>query len=387
LQSVLLRGVEARRRSAPALRASLDAESLEDEELHLVNMRRTHGREVLAAGLDFLGGHLDVVTAGHRLSTLASAVLEDALVLARRKVAARHGEPDGARFVVCALGRLGGRELGFFADVDIVFLYDAAGSTDGPRPITAPEWAARVAQKLVWAVSAPLVEGRCYEVDTRLRPSGNQGPLVSSLDAFARYHRSESALWERQALLKLRPVAGDADLGRAVLEAAREELARPLPSGFGRQLLEMRGRQIVERTQRDELDIKLGPGGLADIEFAVQGLLLSVGHRAPRLAAPSTRRSLRRLERFGAIGAEEAAILRAGADRLGTAREALTLVDDRRGAGMKPDDERLSLITRAHPALADLLGDSAHEPGALYAALEAQASAVGEVARELLSAL
>src|SRR5690606_15559733 len=112
------------------------------------------------------------------------------------------------------------RELGFFRDLDLAFVYDTDDedrASDGPRPITAGEWAVRLAQQVLWVLTAPTAADPLYPVDTRLRPSGSHGALTTSLSRFRAYHARESGLWERQSLLRLRPVAGDAALGAAAL--------------------------------------------------------------------------------------------------------------------------------------------------------------------------
>lgn len=388
LEAVLLHDRFEQRLSRAALlrelRADLDPD---DEEARLVRMRRVHGRVVLGVGLGFFGGRLDVITAGHRLSTLADAILEDALDLARRKVARRFGEPEGARFGVFALGRLGGRELGFFADVDLVFVYDARGSTAGQRSISAGEWASRVAQQLIWALSAPLVEGRAYEVDARLRPSGNAGPLCTHVEAFARYHEQESALWERQALLRLRSVVCDPELREATRAAVQRALLRPPPEGLGMELLDMRARIVKERAAREggTLDIKLGEGGLSEVEFAVQGLLLAHAHDHPEILTPSMRRALVRLVRAGLLDEATATALRQGYDRLSALREALVLVDDQKKGAVFRHDPRLSLLARAHPVTRELArAEDAADGPQVFDGLLAEAARIRELAHRVL---
>lgn len=392
LEALLLYGPSAGRvarvRYLEALREGSEERATVDdeEEWRLMRMRRVQGRVVLSMGLAFLAGRLGVVEVGHGLSTLADAILEEGLALARRKVARRFGEPPGARFGLFALGRLGSRELGFFADVDIVFIYDADGMTTGPREISASEWAAKVAQQVIWSVSAPLPEGRCYEVDTRLRPSGNQGPLVTKLEAFARYHEQRAELWERQALLRLRPVAGDGALARAVMEDVRRVTRRPPPERLGMRLLDMRARMIEERAAPSgTLDLKMGEGGLSDIEFAVQGALLHHAAERPELLTSSTRRALRRLCRAGLVREEHARVLEEAFDHLGAAREVLTLLDDTKGGVVSPGDRRLELLARAWPQAVAFPGEdvpaSAEE---LFARLASEAARVREVSHRVL---
>lgn len=388
LYEVLLTGMSAPRIAWAAAQRELESAAADDDgdndEATLAHWRRVQARATLRTGVAFLGGTIGVVRAGHRLSMLADAILEQALAFARRRVARRYGEPDDARFSVLGLGRLGGRELGFFADVDIVFVYEADGATDGARAVPASEWAARVAQQTISALSVPLTGGRCYEVDTRLRPSGNQGPLVTRLAAFERYHETRAELWERQAMIRLRPVAGDRALGRAVRAAARRQVARAAPERLGTQLLDMRARMVSERAgMAGGLDLKMGEGSLSDIEFAVQGLILKHASEVPGLAVTSTRRALRRLAARDALAPALAERLTRSLDRLATVREALTLIDDRRGAHVTPDDERLALLTRAYPALALRAGADGGE-GSLYDALVREAVDIRETTHRVL---
>lgn len=386
LEEILLHGAFAERpsrgRLLEELRRDLD---LDDEEARLVRMRRVHGRVTLGVGLAFLGGRLDVVAAGHRLSTLADAILEDALCLARRKIARRYGEPEGARFGVCALGRLGGRELGFFADVDLVFVYEASGATSGPRSIAAGEWASRVAQQVIWMVGAPLLEGRCYEVDTRLRPSGNQGPLVTHVDAFEAYHRTRAELWERQALLRLRPVVAEPELSVRIRQVVRGVAAQPAPSHLGMRLLDMRARIVKERAEHADssFDVKLGEGGMSDVEFAIQGLQLKHGGEHPSALSTSTRRALQRLSALGIVAEEDAVALRRGYDRLATLREALVLVDDRRSSAVSRLDRRLALLARAHPVTKEIAAGATLGPE-VFDGLVDEAARLRELSHRIL---
>ncbi|MBA3501902.1 MAG: bifunctional [glutamate--ammonia ligase]-adenylyl-L-tyrosine phosphorylase/[glutamate--ammonia-ligase] adenylyltransferase, partial [Deltaproteobacteria bacterium] len=163
---------------------------------------------VLRVGLADFGGALDPLAVCNELTSIAEACLQQSLEIVERQLTERHG-PTPGKLAVLAMGKLGGRELGYAADLDVVFVYTA--EDEG-----AVEHFSRWAQRLLGALRQRTARGRLYEVDTRLRPSGSQGLLVSSLPAWRRYHAESAALWERQALTKLRPVAGDAQLGAEV---------------------------------------------------------------------------------------------------------------------------------------------------------------------------
>lgn len=358
LNEVLARGLATPRLRKGGVRAEVAAETASapgrgvDEEARLVAMRRAHSRRTLAVALAFFGARVDAPGAGLALSTLADALLEEAVALAHAKINARHGAIEGARFAVIGLGSLGGRELGFFRDLDLLFVYEGNPSdpsleSSGPKRIGIGEHAARTAQQVIWAVAAPLAEGACYAVDSRLRPSGGQGALTTSLATFASYHETASAPWERQALLRARHVAGDRALGMRAVEAAKRAALRAPEAGLGMRLLDMRARMVAERASQVGLDLKMGEGGLADVEFAVQGLQLAHGHSDPLVWTPSTRRGLGRLARRGHLNVQWAKDLERAWRELSRAREALALVDDKREPAVSPTDARLDLLVRA----------------------------------------
>jgi glutamate-ammonia-ligase adenylyltransferase len=343
---LLARGPRRRRRSRVRLAEAME-DPEDDEEEALERLRRVKAQETLGIGLGFLDGRLDLVDAGHRLSTVADAVVQQALFIAIARVARRFGELKGAEVSVLALGRLGGRELGFLSDLDLLFVWDGEGETDGRRAIDAREWAGRVAQQCVWALTAPLVQGAAYDVDTRLRPSGSKGPLCVRLAQLEKYHAQESELWERQALLKLRPIAGSRALGHRVVDVARQALRRPAPDDLGNRLLDMRQRMIAERTRPGTgFDLKMSDGGVADVEFAIQGLQLR--HAVSDLVwAPSTRRALRQLQRRGYLKRRDADALAHGLELLTRAREGIQLVSEgQQDAAVERDDPRLEMLSR-----------------------------------------
>jgi glutamate-ammonia-ligase adenylyltransferase len=355
LDEILARGLATPRLRKADVRAEVDAETAShpqrgvDEEARLVAMRRAHSRRTLAIALAFFGARVDAPGAGLALSTLADALLDEAVALAHAKIHARHGAIEGATFAVIGLGSLGGRELGFFRDLDLLFVYegDASLESSGPKRIGIGEHAARTAQQVIWAVAAPLAEGACYAVDSRLRPSGGQGALTTSLATFASYHERESAPWERQALLRARFVAGDRALGARAVAAAKRAAFRVPEAGLGARLLDMRARMVNERAAHVGLDLKMGEGGLADVEFAVQGLQLAHGHHDPLVWSQSTRRALGRLARRGHLNVQWARDLERAWRELSRAREALALVDDKREPSVSPSDARLDMLVRA----------------------------------------
>ena len=263
---------------------------------------------VLRVGLADFAGALDPLAVCRELTAIAEACLRRALAIVEDDLAKRHGRPPpGARLAVLGLGKLGGRELGYAADLDVIFIYDADpdATTDGAHPITAIEWFARVAQRLLNALRQRTPRGRLYEVDTRLRPSGSAGLLVTSLAAWRRYHVDHARLWERQALLKARAVAGDHALGEQVERLAIEfaYFGFELPPGFGefagiplepiREAVTSMRDKIEREHGRTADDLKFGAGGVIDIEFAAQYLQLAHGGAHHALMTTSTADALR----------------------------------------------------------------------------------------------
>jgi glutamate-ammonia-ligase adenylyltransferase len=214
------------------------------------------------------------------------------------------------------MGKLGAEELSYHSDLDIIFLYSGAGETvpasDADpaefRKVTNHEYFAKVAQRLITLLTTVTREGYVYKLDTRLRPSGNAGPLVSSLAAFEKYHETSAQLWERQALLKCRFVAGDREFGKRVEElVARFVFERPLPAGAAEEIHRLRMRMEVElgRERAGLLNLKVGRGGVVDVEFAVQYLQLLHGPNLPAVRSRSTLKALYELMRAGRIGVED----------------------------------------------------------------------------------
>jgi glutamate-ammonia-ligase adenylyltransferase len=210
------------------------------------------------------------------------------------------------------MGKLGGREMTAESDLDLIFIYDAAEDavSDGPKPLSAVAYYARLAQRLIAALTVPTAEGTLYEVDMRLRPTGNKGPVAVSLESFNRYHASESWTWERMALTRARVIAGSAVLGVKVSEAvARIIAAQPDKAKIFRDAADMREKLAAQFPGRNFWDLKFTRGGLVDIEFVAQTLQLVEAGRVT--VNSNTITALRALEGASVLGADEASALRA----------------------------------------------------------------------------
>ena len=253
---------------APALRED-DAEAA----LMVLNeVRQALSFRVALATLDTRQSAQD---SARQLAWLADAVVDVVLALARREVERAHGSVPGARFAVIGYGSLGGEELGFGSDLDLVFLYDAPADahSDGARALDASRWFARLAQKVVALLGTVTGAGRLYEVDVRLRPDGAKGLLVSSLASYADYQRERAWTWEHQALVRARGVAGDASLMDDFERVRAQTLARARDRQKLREdIVQMRQRMRAELDRSDaaRFDLKQGEGGLVDLEFLLQ---------------------------------------------------------------------------------------------------------------------
>ncbi|HEU4615682.1 MAG TPA: bifunctional [glutamate--ammonia ligase]-adenylyl-L-tyrosine phosphorylase/[glutamate--ammonia-ligase] adenylyltransferase [Kofleriaceae bacterium] len=247
---------------------------------------------VLRVGLADFAGALDPLGVCGELTKIAEACLQSALAVVEASMPAIDG-----KLAVLALGKLGGHELGYAADLDVVFVYQGDDE--------AVEHFSRLARRLLGALHQRTPRGRLYEVDTRLRPSGTQGLLVSSLAAWRRYHEHDARLWERQALIKLRPVAGDPALGAEVARLAAETVygtphdARKVAEAIGSM------RERIERElgggfrKRAGGDLKFDAGGVIDVEFATQYLQLVHGHAHPELRTTGTSPALQAAAALG----------------------------------------------------------------------------------------
>jgi glutamate-ammonia-ligase adenylyltransferase len=288
--------------------------------------------QVLRVALADFAGRLDTLAVCAELTAIAEVSLERALDLVWAGMRARHGRPraaDGtpATLAILGLGKLGGRELGYAADLDVVFVYSADGASDGAHPLDNIEYFTRVAQRLMTALHARTPRGRLYEVDTRLRPAGAQGLLVSSLTAWQRYHDRDAQLWEHQALTKLRPVAGDAAVAAAA-EITAAVWTRPHDRrAVADAVAEMRAR--IERELGSPADLKAGRGGIIDVEFAAQCAQLAFAAEHPALRTPSTTAALAAAATAGVIAAGDAALLADGYRFLRHLEHRLRIVHDR----------------------------------------------------------
>ena len=260
---------------AAGLRAQLSRHEGDAERLMDV-LREAHHAQVFRLLAQDLAGQLTVEVLADHLSALADLMLAITLELCWAQLRNRHR--DAPRFAIVAYGKLGGKELGYASDLDIIFLYDDADAR-------APELYSRLAQRInTWLTSA-TPSGVLFETDLRLRPNGASGLMVSSVDAFREYQEKDAWVWEHQALTRARYCAGDTEVG-AAFEAERIAILRRSrePEALRREVISMRAQMLDAHPNRSDLfDLKHDRGGMIDIEFMVQYLVLAHAHRYPQL--------------------------------------------------------------------------------------------------------
>ncbi|MBW7931617.1 MAG: bifunctional [glutamate--ammonia ligase]-adenylyl-L-tyrosine phosphorylase/[glutamate--ammonia-ligase] adenylyltransferase, partial [Gammaproteobacteria bacterium] len=309
---------------AGELQRRLDAVSGDDGERWLEAVRNFQRAAVFRIAVADLSGVLPLMKVSDRLTETAELVLQASCEQAWRELATRHGVPrcvvDGtpraAAFGIIAYGKLGGLELGYASDLDLVFLHDSAGEaqqTDGGRVLENGVFFARLAQRIISFATMLTPGGHLYEVDTRLQPEGRRGLLVSGLAAFAAYQREKAWTWEHQALLRSRGIAGDAGVLES-FEAIRREVltAHVRRDQLREEVLAMRERMAQEHAQpaAGDFDIKHDRGGVTDIEFIVQYLVLRAAGDHPELVRWSDNiRQLEALAASGIMAADTAGVL------------------------------------------------------------------------------
>ncbi|UHQ20797.1 bifunctional [glutamate--ammonia ligase]-adenylyl-L-tyrosine phosphorylase/[glutamate--ammonia-ligase] adenylyltransferase [Lysobacter sp. KIS68-7] len=278
------------------------AETLREDDAEAVLMALNEVRQALSfrIALATLDARQPAQESARQLAWLADGVVAVVLALARREIERAHGSLPGSRFAVLGYGSLGGEELGFGSDLDLVFLYDAAtdAHSDGARSLDASRWFARLAQKIVALLGTVTGAGRLYDVDVRLRPDGAKGLLVSNLASFADYQRERAWTWEHQALVRARGVAGDNALLSEFERVRAQTLGRTRdPATLRKDVVQMRQRMRAEldRTDAARFDLKQGEGGLVDLEFLLQWCVLDRAASAPAWLEPRDTAGLLRL--------------------------------------------------------------------------------------------
>ncbi len=352
------------------------AAAIDGETEFMAELRRLRRRALARIAWRDLSGAADTAATLAALSSAADGAIRVALGFAERQLRARYGTPRDANgteqpLIVVGMGKLGGGELNFSSDIDLIFLYPEGGETDGRRPVDNFEYFTRCGQKLIQLLGATTVDGFVYRVDMRLRPLGEPGPLVTSFAALESYFQEHGRDWERYAWIKARPVTGADEYARLFADVVRPFVFRRyLDFGVIESLREMKA-LISREVERRELDgnIKLGRGGIREIEFVVQALQLVRGGSDSRLRAASLLQVLPRL-------AGQKLLPESAVRELGVAYEFLRRLENR--LQMRRDQQTHSVPDDAaeRAALARTMGEA--DWSALEARLEAERGRVAQ---------
>ncbi len=315
-----------------------------DEPARLLALRRFKQAEELRIGIRFLIRETDLIATLEDLSRLADLYLQVSLDLAAEEVRQETGESFGGAgtFAILGMGKLGGRELNFGSDLDVVFVYD-----EEENHATAVTRYSSLAQKLYKYCAAMTPAGIAYKIDTDLRPEGNQGTLILPLKGYEDYFKNRGRIWERQAMTRARFVAGNPEIGARFLNIAREFTFSPrLDYGNLIEIARLRERMETELAQEGKKgkNVKLGYGGLADIEFAVQIIQLRHGEKSTGLRSTNTLQALQNFSQMGIMDDREAAELRAGYLFLRNLECTLRLISERSANCLPTDPEALAAI-------------------------------------------
>ena len=283
--------------------ASLAGSSLAFEPC--LDQARIVGREqMFRTGVAILSDPVNAEAAGVAFSALADALIDRLLAATRRDIGARHGTFPRDEVAVVALGKLGGSEMTAASDLDLMLIYGTgdADMSDGRRPLSVMQYYTRLTQRLIAALSSPTAEGVLYEVDMRLRPSGNKGPVATRIESFETYHQGSAWAWEKLALTRARVVAGDSSFCGVVERAITHALCqRRDPEATRIDVLDMRRRMWTELGSSGLWDLKHERGGLIDVEFVAQYLAIAHASAHSSLLEPNTGRALEVAHRLGLL--------------------------------------------------------------------------------------
>ncbi|MGX1309375.1 glutamate-ammonia-ligase adenylyltransferase [Amorphus suaedae] len=300
---------------AEDLRRLLDR-SLEEARTYeeALDRARIFGQEqVFLVSVRVMSGTVSAADAGHAYARIADVLVDRLLDRVRAEFAIAHGHIPGGAVTVLALGKLGGGEMTAASDLDVILLYDHDADvegSDGAKSLAPSQYFARLTQRLVAALSAPTAEGMLYEVDFRLRPSGNSGPLATRLTSFEAYQADQAQSWEHMALTRARVIGGDLDLGARVNGIVHAVLARPRDiDAIRKDVLDMRRRIEKEKGTKDIWELKQVAGGLVDLEFVAQFLQLAHAEAHPEILSTNTETALQAAAAAGVLDTGDAEVL------------------------------------------------------------------------------
>ena len=298
--------------SADELDAVIGAElaAAQDEQDVLDRARIVGSEQAFLIGVKVLSGSINASEAGYAYARLAESLIAALAWDVEREMERAHGRVPGGGAVVLAMGKLGGREMTASSDLDLIVVYDfdpTAIQSDGPKPLAPSQYYARFTQRLISHLSAPTAEGALYEVDMRLRPSGQKGPVAAQLSTFRDYQANEAWTWEHLALTRARVISGSPELREKVEQDIRATLTRPRDRAIiAKDVRDMRDRIAAEKGTQNIWDLKQVRGGLVDLEFIAQHLQLVHAAERPEILDQNTEAAFRKLSAAGVITAADA---------------------------------------------------------------------------------
>ena len=318
-------------------------ENEDDYEGKLNALRHFKHVETLKICLRDLNRELDSVFVAYYLSMIASSILTVALELAISETKLKYRKRSGLnKICILAMGKFGSSEMSYNSDLDIIFIYEGNDH----------ESYSKVGQRLISILSVPTIEGACYEVDLDLRPSGRSGTLVTSYESFKKYHEESAQLWERQALIRAVPSAGDKKLSEKVLKTVTDYVYyKPLDDNFYLEINRLRNRMEKELAKESvsKVNIKTGKGGLVDIEFIVQMLQLRYGKKYRSIRHGNTLEAIKALGNKGLVDPKEVSCLVEGYRFLKRMENLLRLLKDKSISDVKDSDfDRLAIESRTY---------------------------------------
>lgn len=303
IDSLIAKGIDEGHKTREELESSFFERLAysDDFEDQLNLLRSFKNEQMLLIGVRHLIEEANSARIRREISDLAEVCLAGASVIANAEMSRKFGSGvsiESLPFVIIAMGKLGGQEMTYLSDLDIIFVYESLSEQMGK--LATHDWFSRFAGRIISVLNMHTSEGIVFQIDTRLRPSGNKGTLVTSLESYSDYHRQTSALWEKQALIRARPVFGPESLSQKVVDITRECIMRtPVSSSDLAEIDRLRKRMQHELASEDStnVDLKTGEGGLVDIEFFVQANILMHSHSRPEIIRNNTLDALAQLER------------------------------------------------------------------------------------------
>jgi glutamate-ammonia-ligase adenylyltransferase len=341
---------------ANALARIIDAEidATGDYQEALDRARVVGTEQAFLIGVRVLSGTITAAQAGGAYAALAEHLVDTLQRQVERELVAQSGHVEGGAACVVAMGKLGGREMTAASDLDLILVYDfdpAVTQSNGPRPLAPSQYYARLTQRLISALSSPTAEGLLYEVDMRLRPSGQKGPVATQLSSFEHYQEHDAWTWEHMALTRARVISGPDALRDQVVDAIRRTLVRPRDRAkLVADVRDMRERIAKEKGTTDIWELKQVRGGLVDIEFIAQFLQLAHAHDHPEVLDQNTIGALKKLAAVGLLAPPHADILIPAAILVHNLTEVLRLCLDGPFDPEKAPDGLRVMLTRAGDA-------------------------------------